>query len=216
MTKKKMIVILASSHYDLTLTKETIEKTEYEGEEIERAKIWCEEIKKQKKSLEKAIYQIGGEQAIDQLYDGTFWLELMTPEFRESLKVNLEKAFYDKLQNELDNQQKPFLIIKTLQEIKDLLQKCVPSREDLHEQWDKQLQIELLNNNLQKSEQIAIIKNTLQFFISIIQQLESPERKQEYNAENIVENIKYCYSHINNIFNDIQNLKQNLEKKFSK
>ena len=214
--KKKMIVILASSHYDLTLTMETIENTTYEGDEIERAKIWIEEIKKQEKSLERAIYQIGGEEALEQLYDGTFWLELMTPEFREKLQNNLQKAFYDKLQNEIEKEDKPFLIIKTLQEIRNLLGKCVPSREDIQQQWDKKLQIELLNNDITLEQRKQIIVSSLEIFVEIILELESKERNEKYEIVDIVDGIKYCYEKIRLIFHDIQIIKEQLEKKYSK
>lgn len=208
--KKKLIVVLASSHHDLTLTSEFIKNQENNQE-------WLEEIEKEKKSIEKAIYKIGGEEAIEKLIDGTFWLELMSPEFKESIQKNLKLAFINKLKDELQLNKIPFSIIKCLKEIKDLLEKCVPSREDLHTEWSKKLHIELLNQELPKQQQKDIIKNCLNIYLNIIKMLESAERNEEkeVNDENLVEILMYCYEKIGFIFQDIQNLKSELEKKIS-
>ena len=208
--KKKLIAVLASSHHDLILTSEFIKNQENNKE-------WLEEIEKEKKMIEKAIYKIGGEEAIEKLIDGTFWMELMSPDFTESIQKNLQKAFVEKLNNELELNKIPFQIIKCLKEIKDLLEKCVPSRNDMHMEWNKKIHIELLNQDLPKIEKKRIIKNCLNEFLKIILLLESKERNQEKTItdDNIIDILMYCYEKIRLIFKDIQNLKLQIEKKVS-
>jgi len=136
--KKKLIVVLASSHHDLCLTADYIKNKNNENEqEI------LDGIEQQKKTLEKAIYKLGGNEAINSLIDGTFWLELMSPEFKQSIEQNLKSAFFNKLNDELQLDKTPFMTIKCLQEIKDLLYKCVPSRDDLQTNWNKNNHIEI-------------------------------------------------------------------------
>ena len=105
--QKKLIVILASSYHDLCLTSDYIKHNDNNAE-------WLDGIEKQKKSLEKAIYKIGGEDAINKLMDGSFWLELMTPEFKESIEKNIKIAFFNKLKDELQLDKTPFMTIKCL------------------------------------------------------------------------------------------------------
>lgn len=209
--QKKLIVILASSYHDLCLTSENIKEGTYEGDEKIRAVEWVEEIEKQKESLESAIFKLGGEDAIRRLKDGSYWLDLMTPEFKESIEKNLKMAFFNKLREEIQSDKKPFMTIKCLQEIKELLQKCVPSREDLHQKWNKMIHIELLNQDINEENKLRIINDTVKKFKDIILELESPERNAEVSeTDDIVENILFCYEKVAIIFKDIQQLKEKL------
>ena len=211
--QKKLIIVLASSYHDLCLTLDHIKEGKYEGDEVGRAQEWMEEIEKQKKSLEKAIYKIGGEEAINKLQDGSYWLDLMTPEFKESIENNLKLAFFNKLRDEINCDKKPFMLLKCLQEIKDLLQKCIPSRDDIHSQWNRNIHFELLNQDINKETKTKIINDSLNKFKEIIMQLESPERNKDVcESEDAIENIKFCYEKIAMIFKDIQSLKDKLNK----
>ena len=206
--KKKLIVVLASSHHDLCLTADYIKNKNNENEqEI------LDGIEQQKKTLEKAIYKLGGNEAINSLIDGSFWLELMSPEFKKSIEENLKNAFFNKLNDELQLDKKPFMTIKCLQEIKELLYKCVPSREDLQTKWNKNIHIEVLNQELTIEKRTLIIKDCLNKFKDIILELESPERNEEtkkYEIDDVVDGIKFCYEKISLIFADIQQLKKNI------
>jgi len=206
--KKKLIVILASTYTDLCLTADYIKNKNNENE-----KEILIGIEQQKKTLEKAIYKLGGVKAVNSLIDGSFWLELMSPQFKGSIEQNLKNAFFNKLNDELQLDKKPFMTIKCLQEIKDLLYKCVPSREDLQTKWNKNIHIEVLNQELTIEKRTLIIKDCLNKFKDIILELESPERNEEtkkYEIDDVVDGIKFCYEKISLIFADIQQLKKNI------
>lgn len=218
--EKKLLFILSSSYQDLIVTGKTIQEEKYENpEENERSIIWLNEIEKQKKTLEKAIFKLGGEQAIEKLFDGSFWMDIMSQDFKESVESNMKKAFREKLLNELNSDKKPYSIIKCLKEIRNLLYSCVPSREDLHDKWEKSLRIELLDMELSRDDSIKICQKTLQIYLELILELESPERNPEtkliienLSKDTIVETLLKVYEKVKLIFQDIQILKQKLEK----
>lgn len=213
--KKKLIFIMVGSYHELLLTADIISKQEYNSEEEQsRRKIWLKEIEGQKKSLEKAIFQIGGEKAIDQLYNNTLWLEMMSPSMKESIESNIKNQLKNKLIQEISSHNKPFATIKCLKEIKDLLFQCIPNRQDLHQKYEKDLKIELLNMDLPPEDSQKIINLTLSHFLNLILQLESPNRNHETlsllnklhkcSIEILVDVFMNIYEKINLLYTDLQ------------
>lgn len=148
---KKFIFVLSSTYNELIITSKIIEETKYKtDEEKQRARIWCNEIENQKKSLEKAVYQIGGENGIEKMINGTFWLDMVEPEFRILIENNLKKSFRKKLVDELQSDKIPYTLIKCLKEIQN--------------KTNKNLKIEILNLNLNKHDKMNIIKYNLEIF----------------------------------------------------
>jgi len=183
--QKKFLFVLSSTYNELIPTSKMIQPNDDSPHEIERIKIWNTEIEKQKKSLEKAVYQIGGEKAIEKMIDGSFWLDVITPEFRILINNNLKDSFKNKLYQEVISNQIPFTIIKCLKEISNHLQKNNPN---IH----NQLKIELLNMQLNKDDYINIIIYNLQIFMKEINFNYTPNK----NPENIVDSILIIYEQI--------------------
>lgn len=183
--KKKFMFILSSTYNELNMTKKQIENTQYNSEdEKERARIWLLEIEKQKKSLEKSVYQIGGESGIEKMIDGTFWLDVINPEFRILIENNLKKSFRTKLIDEINSEKIPYTLISSLKEILNNLQKNNPI-------IDKKVKIELLNMNLSIVDRYNLVKGIVELFMK---EYELEEKLE--NVENIVDNLLIVYDKI--------------------
>lgn len=230
-----LLFVLSSAYQDLIITKDKLKSSTYENkEEKDRANIWMKEIDNQKKLIESSVRKIGGDDILESFLTGKFFMDLVSNDFKDNILVNLQKAYFDKLKEELKNlgNEKPFTLIKTLKEIRDLLFKMVPSRTDLHSKWLKKLNIELLEQKLNKEGYYEIILEIFNSIFDIIKLCESKERnkitdnlKEEVkkikkkgvsNTEIdsfIIENIGKIYEKINNVFVDVGELKNKLEKK---
>jgi len=183
--KNKFIFVLSSSYNELKTTKKMIESKKFAtDEEKEIAKIWIDEIEKQKKSLEKAVYQIGGELGIEKMLDGSFWLDIISIDFKNSIEVNFKKSFRNKLIEEIGSDKCPFTIIKCLKEIKNSLSK--------NYNIDKKLKIEILNFNLPEKEQRNLIKYNLEIFKNEL----NIDYKLDDNKENIIDFLLMIYDRI--------------------
>lgn len=184
--KTKFLFVLSSSYNELIITTKILQSNFYETEEEkERAKIWISEIEKQKKTLEKSVYQIGGDNAVEKMLDGSFWLDVITPQFREMIDSNLKKSFRSKLIDEINSSKTPFILIKCLKEVKDYL-------ENKNKDLNKELKIELLNNNLCKEDCIKIVSHNIKIFLKEI----NLNYNFETNAENLVDNLLLVYEKI--------------------
>ena len=225
-----LLFVLSSAYQDLILTKEKIKSSNYENqEEKDRAEIWMEEIENQKKLIESSVRKIGGEEILESFLTGKFFMDLVSGDFKDKIIMNLQKAYFEKIKIEINNlgEEKPFTLIKTLKEIKDLLFKMVPSREDLHQKWTKDLNIELLEQKLDKKSYQTVILDIFDKIYDIIKICESGERNDKTdelkdklkNWDNeeidsfIIENLQKIYEKINFVFSDIKELKNKLEKK---
>ena len=225
-----LLFILSSTYQDLILTKEKIKSSVYENqEEKDRAEIWMGEIENQKKLIESSVRKIGGEDLLESFLTGNFFMDLVSGDFKDKILMNLQKAYFEKIRVEINNLggEKPFTLIKTLKEIKDLLFKMVPSREDLHQKWGKDLNIELLEQKLDKKSYQTVIFDIFDKIYDIIKICESRERNDNTdelrdklkNWDNgeidsfIIENLQKIYEKINFVFSDIKELKNKLEKK---
>lgn len=176
--KKKFIFLLSSTYNELIMTSKMIEtKNSIDAE------IWLKEIENQKKLIEKSVYQIAGEEGIEKMLNGTFWIDVITPEFRILIENNLKKSFRNKLLLELNNEI-PFTIIKCLKEIENHYLKNYP---DIH----KKLRIELLNNQLDKNDKKNIINYNLQIFMKI-----ENIKNQLDNDEQIIDILINIYQNI--------------------
>lgn len=158
--KRKLLFVLCSSYHELILTENTLK-----NENDEFCQKWKLELLSQKKSLENYIYKIGGEKAIDNLLDGSFWMEIITPEMKESIEMKTKDKLKMEMINELNNQQKPFLIIKLLKEIKRKLSRQTDNLGKL----EKESKLELLNMDLPANDYIKIIKMTLKLYLDLCQ-----------------------------------------------
>jgi len=174
--KSKFLFLLSSSYNELKITQKIIEMKDQDNV----TKIWLEEIEKQKKTLEKSVYQVGGEIAIEKMIDGSFWLDMITPEYKDLIDTSLKKQFRTKLIDELNNDKIPYTIIKCLKEIK-------AKNENL-----EKLKIEILNNNLPKNDK----KNIIEYNLKIIMNEIFLDEKIDTKAENIIELLIKAYDKI--------------------
>ena len=225
-----LLLVLSSAHSDLTITKEKIKSSEYESEEEnERARIWMGEIENQKRLIESSVRKIGGEEVLDKFLTGNFLLDLVNSEFKEQILVNLRKVYFEKLNLELENldKEKPYCLVKLFKEIRDLLFKMVPSRSDLHSKWLRELNIEILEQKLDKESYYKLILSYFGSIYDIIRICESEERNEEtdvlieelknVNDEEInsfiLKSVEKIYEKIGDVFRDITNLRDRLENK---
>lgn len=135
--KQKILFVLSSSYNELNINKKSLNN-----------QIIISEIENQKKELEKSIFKIGGNEAIEKMIDGSFWIDILTPEYKDIINNNLKESFRNKLFQELEENIIPYSIIKCLKEIQIKL--------DLNN-----LKIELLNQNLNKTDKLNVINYNL-------------------------------------------------------
>lgn len=145
--EKKLLFTISSSYNELIMTSNLLEKNNDDD-----SRLWIAEIEKQKKILEKSVYKIGGEKAIEKMIDGSFWLDVLTPDFKNMVNNNLKESFRKKLLDELENNLIPFTIIKCLKEISNFIG---------NQKITKNLKIEMLNMELNQGDKMNIIKYNL-------------------------------------------------------
>lgn len=135
--KKKILFILSSSYNELNINKNIILNESISNQ-----------IENQKKEIEKSIYKIGGNEAIEKMIDGSFWLDILTSEYKELINNNLKESFRKKIFQEFNENIIPYTIIKCLKEIQQKLNL-------------NNLKIEILNQNLNLIDKINIINYNL-------------------------------------------------------
>ena len=227
--KKQLMIVLGHAYYDLLKTKEVLEKQDYENEEEkEKTMIWIEEIQKQKRQIEESIRKIGSEEDIDKLLDGSFLTDTYDEEIKKKVAENLKVAYWKNIDEEYNNENSDFsLIVKCIKDLKNRLQELVPSRNDLKEEWEKNIKYEILSQEIPNKSKKQLLSSIIKYIGKIILDLESVERNEE--LKNIIEDFEeleknkkiegvskiLClyYDHIYYIHMDIQNLKKKLEEK---
>jgi hypothetical protein len=223
--KDKLLLALYTAYQDLIETQKKIREDKYENEtDKETAVLWSKEIDNQKKLIETEVRKIGGDESIEKFISGELLINFLPQELKDNIVKNLQKAYWDKVKEELTKEDIPQMTIKTLNELKKKIKELVPSREDLHEKWEKEFKFEILSykfNNLE--DRNNFIMENVKTFINILLDLESKERNEsfqevmkkadDFNMEDrIVELLYQCYMHIDYIYLDIQNLKKRLEE----
>lgn len=177
--KKKLIFILSSSYQELNLTVEILKK-----DDNDFSKKWISEIASQKKSLENYIYKIGGENAIDKLMEGSFWMDIMTPEMIESVENKTKLKIHDEMIQELTIEgRKPFLVIKLLREIRRKLTKNIIFERKI----ERDGKIEMLNIDLPKCDVNKIVKIIIENYLEMINCEELTKSAQLDCPENLVQ-----------------------------
>jgi hypothetical protein len=222
--KRGLLLILYNSYQELIETQKKLLEDKYDNEiDKEKSKIWANEIDKQKKQIETEIRKIGGEHSLEKCINGQILEDLVPEDIKKNIYSTLQKAYWNKIKEELTKIDIPESTIRTLKDIKNHLKKLVPSRHDLQNKWEKQFKIELLEYQFKDiNERNKFILKFGHQFIEIINELESPERKADFDdtllkikdktiIEQIIEIFYSCYLHIENIYLDIENLKVTLE-----
>lgn len=177
--KKKLVFILSSSYQELNLTVEILKK-----DDNDFSKKWISEIASQKKSLENYIYKIGGENAIDKLMEGSFWMDIMTPEMIESVENKTKLKLHDEMIQELTiDGKKPFLVMKLLGEIRKKLGKNPVFARKI----ERDGKIEILNMDLPKCDVNKIVKIIIENYLEMINSKELTESAQLDSPENLVQ-----------------------------
>jgi hypothetical protein len=223
--KDKLLLALYTAYQDLIETQKKIREDTYENEtDKETALLWSKEIDNQKKLIEIQVRKIGGDESIEKFISGELIMNFLPQELKDNILKNLQKAYWNKVKEELTKEDVPQMTIKSLNELKKKIKELVPSREDLHEKWEKEFKFEILSYKFKNLEdRNNFIMENIKTIIDILLDLESKERNEsfqevikkvdDFNMENkIVELLYQCYIHIDYIYLDIQNLKKRLEE----
>ena len=223
--KSKLLLALYSAYQDLIETQKKLKEENYENDtDKETSKLWVKEISNQKKLIENEVRKIGGDESIEKFLSGELILDFAPDEFKERIVKNLQKAYWENIKDELSKTDIPKNLIQTLNELKNKIKKLVPSRDDLHNKWEKEFKIEYLSYKFEKIEdRNDFICENVNKLLDIIIRLESKERNASIDKvkeqikdrelnERIVELIYQCYIHIDFIYLDIENLKKRLEE----
>lgn len=205
--RRVLLLVLSNAYNELLDTERVVDEE------------WRENICKQKIEIEREVMKIGGVDALDKLVSGELMVDLLDDggSIRRRVYDTLDRVYWDKIRDELSIGGRCVMVIRCLKDLRGWVKKLVPSRDDLHSKWERELKIELLDQDVfdleNRNKYIRGILMKLMDILSILESAERVESKDDIEGKSIEELIRSCYMHIGFVYDDLENLKKKIEDK---
>lgn len=169
---------MITTFYDINIMIEQIPREEI-GEELQMKKI--DEYRLMQRNIKLKIKNIAGDMGLEYLNTGKIPMFLDEKVFSDMEKT-VKKAFWDVFEENM-SEKKYECLEQMLIDLKDFIFKLLPSRQDLREEFEKDMDFDILFAMMKETNELdrVYIKNIMFYFISYLERQQAPSEDEKTN-----------------------------------